>query len=37
MHPPVFGIGKETPPEGLTVAGYYIPGGTQLTVRKQSV
>ncbi len=32
MHPPVFGIGKETPPEGLTVGGYHIPGGTHLVV-----
>ncbi len=32
MHPPVFGISKETPSEGLTVSGYHIPGGTQLVM-----
>jgi len=31
MWPPTTGLGsKQVPPEGDTIAGYYVPGGTQI-------
>ena len=32
MHGPAFGTGKCSPPEGITLNGYYVPGGTELSV-----
>ena len=34
MHGPAFGTAKCSPPEGITLNGYYIPGGTELSVPK---
>lgn len=33
MYGPVFGIAKSAAPGGITLNGYYIPGGTQQSVR----
>lgn len=32
MHGPAFGTVKCSPPEGITLNGYYVPGGTELSV-----
>ena len=32
MYGPVFGISKTSAAGGITLNGYYIPGGTQLSV-----
>ena len=33
MHGPAFGTAKCSPPEGITLNGYHIPGGTELSVQ----
>ena len=32
MYGPVFAISKSSTPDGITLSGYHIPGGTQLSV-----
>ena len=33
MHGPAFGTAKSSPQEGITLNGYYVPGGTELSVQ----
>ena len=33
MYPPVVGLSKQTPREGITLCGHYIPGNTVVSVR----
>ena len=34
LHPPVTGLIKSAMEGGITVGGYYVPGGTQLSVSR---
>ena len=34
MYPPVVGLSKQTPKEGITLCGHYIPGNTLVSVSR---
>ena len=34
MYPPVVGLSKQTPREGITLCGHYIPGNTLVSVSR---
>ena len=34
MYPPVVGVTKQTPSEGITLCGHYIPGNTLVSVSR---
>ena len=33
LHPPGSGVGRQSPPGGMTLCGYTIPPGVQISVR----